>query len=489
MTSNKSYISIVKSTGILGGVQFFTILVSIIKNKFVAILLGPEGVGLIGVLSSTTELVKNLITLGIPQSAIRNIAELHTQNNIQAISKSAKTVKSIISFLGLVGLLLTIIIAPVLSYLSFGNLEYTSSFILLSITVLLTAVVAGQNVILQGTRKYVYLAKSALFGSLCGLILSIPLYYAFGITGIVPSLIISSVVLYLLSSYYIRKVKTVEVSLNVKEVIKDAKSMLPLGLSMLVSSYITILASYIIRAYLSWTGGLNEVGLFQAGFAIVEVYFGMIFTAMSTDYYPRLSGVANDDSKIVEEANSQIEIAYLMLVPLLIAFVLCSSLGVQLLYSDDFLVIEDYLAWASIGIYFKVFSFSLGYILFAKQKSKLFITTAIVFNTFFLLNNIVSYNCWGITGLGISYATNFIFHLIVLFFMMRKLVAYKLTGNILKIVFVSAILFVASLLIFFYLDFGILYLVLGSFVFLLSLVYSVRELDKRTSILKRLIRK
>ena len=166
MASNKSYISIVKSTGILGGVQLFTILVSIIKNKFVAILLGPEGIGLIGVLSSTTELVKNLITLGLPQSAIRNIAELHSQNNIQAISKSAKIVKSVISFLGLVGLLLTIIIAPVLSYLSFGNLEYTSSFILLSITVLLTAIVAGQNVILQGTRRYVYLAKSALFGSL-----------------------------------------------------------------------------------------------------------------------------------------------------------------------------------------------------------------------------------------------------------------------------------------------------------------------------------
>ena len=90
MASNKSYISIVKSTGILGGVQLFTILVSIIKNKFVAILLGPEGIGLIGVLSSTTELVKNLITLGLPQSAIRNIAELHSQNNIQAISKSAK---------------------------------------------------------------------------------------------------------------------------------------------------------------------------------------------------------------------------------------------------------------------------------------------------------------------------------------------------------------------------------------------------------------
>lgn len=489
MTSNKSYISIVKSTGILGGVQFFTILVSIIKNKFVAILLGPEGVGLIGVLSSTIELVKNLVTLGLPQSAIRNIAELHTQNNTLAISRSAKTVKSIISFLGLVGGLLTIIIAPILSYLSFGNIEYTSSFILLSITVLLTAVVAGQNVILQGTRRYVYLAKSAFFGSLCGLILSIPLYYAFGINGIVPSLIISSVVLFLLSSYYIRKVETVKVNLNLKEVVRDAKTMLPLGLSMLVSSYITILASYIIRAYLSWAGGLNEVGLFQAGFAIVEVYFGMVFTAMSTDYYPRLSGVANDDAKVVEEANSQIEIAYLMLLPLLILFVLCSSLGVQLLYSNDFLAIENYLAWASIGIFFKVFSFSLGYILFAKQKSKLFMTTAIVLNAFFLLNNIISYNCWGITGLGISYATNFAFHLVVLFFMMRRLVAYKLTNKILKIIATSATLLVASLLIFFYLEFGILYLILGSFVFFLSLIYSIKELDKRTGILKRLKRK
>ena len=42
------YRTIVKATGLFGGTQVFTILCSIIKTKLVAIWLGAEGVGIIG---------------------------------------------------------------------------------------------------------------------------------------------------------------------------------------------------------------------------------------------------------------------------------------------------------------------------------------------------------------------------------------------------------------------------------------------------------
>lgn len=57
-TSNTSYKSIFKATSLFGGVQVFKILVNIIKQKLLAILIGPEGVGILGLFTSATQLYK-----------------------------------------------------------------------------------------------------------------------------------------------------------------------------------------------------------------------------------------------------------------------------------------------------------------------------------------------------------------------------------------------------------------------------------------------
>ena len=41
-----SYRHVLKYTGVFGGVQGFNILMSLVRNKFVAMLLGPSGMGL-----------------------------------------------------------------------------------------------------------------------------------------------------------------------------------------------------------------------------------------------------------------------------------------------------------------------------------------------------------------------------------------------------------------------------------------------------------
>ena len=43
--ADTSYEQALKSTGIVGGAQFLTILITVVKTKIVALLLGPAGVG------------------------------------------------------------------------------------------------------------------------------------------------------------------------------------------------------------------------------------------------------------------------------------------------------------------------------------------------------------------------------------------------------------------------------------------------------------
>ena len=69
------YRTIVKATGLFGGTQVFTILCSIIKTKLVAVWLGAEGVGIIGLYNNTVEMISSLTRLGIGTSSVRDLSK------------------------------------------------------------------------------------------------------------------------------------------------------------------------------------------------------------------------------------------------------------------------------------------------------------------------------------------------------------------------------------------------------------------------------
>jgi O-antigen/teichoic acid export membrane protein len=75
MSEDKSsYRQIMKATSIFGGVQVFQILIGIIRSKFIAVLLGPAGMGLAGLLQAGTSMISGLTNFGLSTSAIKNIS-------------------------------------------------------------------------------------------------------------------------------------------------------------------------------------------------------------------------------------------------------------------------------------------------------------------------------------------------------------------------------------------------------------------------------
>jgi O-antigen/teichoic acid export membrane protein len=83
------------------------------------------------------------------------------------------------------GAVVTFILSPWLSHLTFGNKEYTAAFMWLSVTLLFNQLTSGQDVLLQGMRKLNTWPKPICW-SFVGLVISAPLYYYYRIDGIVP---------------------------------------------------------------------------------------------------------------------------------------------------------------------------------------------------------------------------------------------------------------------------------------------------------------
>jgi O-antigen/teichoic acid export membrane protein len=409
MTEQRSsYRQIFKATSLFGGVQVFQILIGIVRVKFVAVLLGTAGVGIMGLLNAPLDLIMSITGLGIAFSAVRDISAAGSEEDPSILARAITILRRWAWITGLLGAVVTMSLAPLLSEWSFDNREYTWAFIWISITLLLGSISHAQTSVLQGTRRLKDLAKASVIGSALGLVTSIPLYYWFGIKGIVPAMIISAVTALFLSWYFVRKVKIEPVEMSYRETITEGLGMVRLGVSMTIAGLIASLSRYILNAYISHNGGVEVVGLYNAGWGVVGQYTAVVFAAMATDYFPRLSGIHSDNSKVQELVRQQSETAVLILTPLLSLLIVMMPLVIRVLYTREFLPMLMFTNLTILGIHFKTFSWAMGYIYLAKGHGRLFLTLEIISGAIILGLNLLCYHLYGLNGLGISFIISYV---------------------------------------------------------------------------------
>lgn len=489
--TQSSYRQLMKATSLFGGVQLFQIIISIVRSKFIAILLGPMGMGINSLLYSTLNLVEGITNFGLSTSAVKDVAAAYASGDTKKTGTVVAVMRRLVWITGILGTMVTIALSSWLSELAFGNRDYTTAFIWISITLLLKQISNGQNVVLRGMRKLKLMAQASLTGSLLGLIISVPIYYKWGVDGIVPAIIVSSIVSLIRTWYFSRKVKIEKVHISHKTTFTEGKEMLTMGFMLSLSGLLTVGSDFFLRSYVSNLGGLDQVGLYSAGFAIINTYVGMIFTAMSTDYFPRLSGVAQDNSKARTLINQQAEIAVLIIVPLLLLMIIFIPLIVKILYSDKFLDVIDMMRWAMLGLIFKASSWSVGFIYLAKGDSRIFFIKEILSMIYLVGFSVLFFNLYGLTGLGIGFLCAYIANQTQTLILTYYLYKFTFSKEFLKIFFIKTILAVLVFLIIMLTAkwYGV---VVATVIAMFSLLYSYRELDRRIdlkNILKSIMKK
>lgn len=481
MEHKSSYRQIVKATSLFGGVQFFQIIISIIRSKFVAILLGPAGMGVVGLLTATTGLVAGLTNFGLGTSAVKNISEANATDNHERISTVIAVVRRLVWITGLLGSLVTLVASPWLSQFTFGNKDYTIAFIWISITLLLNQLSTGELVLLQGLRKLQQLAKANVYGSLAGLIISIPLYYKYGVEGIVPVIIITASSTLFFTWLFTRNIDTSTKRITRTTTVLEGKNMLVMGFMISMSGLISLMVAYLIRIFINRTGDVADVGFYSAGFTIINTYVGMVFTAMGTDYYPRLSLVASDNKQCKEHINQQSEIALLILAPILITFLVFLNWAVIILYSNQFLSITHMVYWATLGIFFKALSWAIAFVFLAKGASKLFFWNELVGSLHGFGFSILGYHLGGLTGLGISFLATYILYFIQVFAIAKFKFNFSFNSSLLTIFLIQFSLAVVCFAVVILVKQPYFYLI-GILLIAVSGWYSYKELEKRIGI-------
>lgn len=403
MADTSSYKNIFKTTFLFGFVRVFNIIVKVGLNKVAALVLGPSGIGIIGMFNTTILTVVNFASLGINQSAIRDISEARSQGDSNKCDLSISMVTKVVRVTGLLGTLIMVLGSPLLSKYTFGNYSFTLSYALLGIAVWAQIISNGQMAVLTGMRKLKQLAKCSMISAVIGMAAGIPFYIFFKDNGIVPSLIVSSLAMTLVSYLYIKKIGYKKISMNIHEMWKKSSLMIKMGIALMLQALMLQICNLVVAAYVSNNAGLDILGYYQSGLTIITGYFGIILTSLSTEYYPRLASINNHPVAMNDAVNAQSEMGLMMAFPLVLLFVYLSSFFFKFLYSSDFIAGIQYVDWAVMGTVTIIASNSIGLVLIVKQKTKEMLIVSLILNVLFLAINILFFNLWGLLGLGLGY--------------------------------------------------------------------------------------
>lgn len=487
----KSYQTVMKATTLFGGVQVVHILITIARSKVIALLLGVEGMGIASLFITPLRLITKITNLGLDQSAVREIAGLSEDIKKPDQYRAITILKKLTWITVILGALMILLFSPLLSRWSFQSDGFIFSFIWLALALIFNQLAGSRLAVLQGLRKLEYLAKSNIYGAICGLIVTIPLYYYLGINGILPAIIITAGFLFFFAQYFYQKLGLQLKTISIKEALSEGGSMLSLGITLSISSFIGLLVAYLVQMFISYQSGEIAVGYYSAGIVMLNTYVGLIFKAMSSDYFPRLSAVSNDLSLLSKTVFEQAFVAILIITPIILIFIAFAPLLITLLYSKEFDPTVELVRWGIVGMLFKAVSWSVGYVILAKGDAKLFMKTTIGFNCILLLSNILGYYYGGLEGLGISLLCYFIIHFVAVQLITKMRYNFKMDNDFYSIFIICLLFCTVSFGVTYLQDIYMKYSALTGLIFC-SLFYSYRLLNQKigfATLLKPFIKK
>lgn len=476
-----NYKSIFKATSIFGGVQLFNILITLVRGKTLAILIGTAGMGLNGLFMSGLNLIRTFSSLGIADSAIRDLSKAHASEDRELMAKTTTIFNRWIWITAALGIVLTIAFAPLLSQFSFSNKQHTVSYMLLSLTFIFAALTGGIYAMLRATMQIKYLAQANVFGGIVGLIIALPIFYFYGIAGVVPAIIATAFGNYLVSLAFRNKIRFEKAVLTWSETWVEGKPMVVLGLSLTVISLLTAAVAFVVNGYISKTGSLHDLGLYNAGLAIVDGYVGMVFTAMATDYFPRLSAVIGDEKKWKQLVNEQAELVLIILSVVLVLLISTTPLLIRVLLSKEFLEAKDFIFWSVLSIPLKGLVWVVGYIILAKADNKLFLISEVIANLIVLVFNIIFYKYFGLTGLGISMLAGYLLSITFMLIVLKWKYNFTFTAAVFRLLVIALFALSLCLASIKLLGYPNAYFAEAGIV-ILTILYSIHELNKRMNL-------
>ena len=446
MSQGSSHRQILRSTTIIGGASVINILVGLLRMKVAAVVLGPAGVGLVGLLQQLMSTASTIAGMGMSSAGTRQIAEAAGHEDRATIAAARRALLWATLVLALGGALVLWLFREPLARLVLDDAGKAGLVGWVSAGVALSVAAGSQGAMLNGLRRIRDLARISVLSALVSTLAAVPALHVWGEQAIIVLLLAPPTASFIFGHLYVARLPKEDFP---RASASDLKlqwcALLTLGATLMLSGLITVGGHLAVSTLVQKELGAESLGYFTAAWTLSVAYIGFVLGAMGADYYPRLTAVIHDKKAATRLVNEQTEVALLLAGPVFIAMMGLAPWIIELLYSEAFAPAADVLRWQLLGDILKVISWPLGFILLASGTGKTFILVEALGIGVFVLGVALGLSAFGVTAAGMAFLALYIVYLPLVWWLGGRLVGFRWSHAVRfqAVLVIGAALFVA----------------------------------------------
>jgi PST family polysaccharide transporter len=422
---SSSYRQILRSTSIVGGASVINICLGLLRTKVAAMLLGPAGIGLIGLFNSLVATASGVAGLGLSAVGTRQIAQANaTGEEVRLFNTRRALFWGTVALAALGALVFWGLRGP-LAHRVMNDPSLEGDIGWLAVAVALSVASASQYALLNGMRRIGDLARISVWSGLASTLFGVLALLAWGRSGVLAFVIAGPVTSFVIGAWYVSRLPKSNGRLALRDMFSEWRVMAGLGLAFMVAGLAATVGQLAVRLLVQRDLGVESLGNFQAAWAISMTYIGFVLGAMGTDFYPRLTAIIDDHSAVNVLVNEQIEVALLLAAPVLLVMLGMAPWVIALLYSTQFGEAVVVLQWQILGDVLKIASWPLGFILLASGSGKTYMATEWLAMSVFVGLTLLLLPTMGLAAAGVSFLGMYVVYLVLVFVLAKRRTGFK----------------------------------------------------------------
>lgn len=411
-----------RAVAVVGGGSLAAVAVGIVRTKIAALMIGPIGIGSIGLLTTILTTASSVAAMGLGRAGVREVADAVRQGQ-EPGAIAGRAVLSAAWFLGLCGAILFLLVGGAVGGRVLHAVPGAASLPWLAPGVLFSVLAIGQGAVLGGRRELGVIARAGVVSALVGSIIGLLCLAAGGARGAAGYVVAIPLATALVGAYFLTRHRPVATEPAMPALARHWRSMVHVGPPFMAAGLATLVAQLLVQIIVELRLGGVALGHFQAAWSISTTYLGLLLASLAADFYPRLVSAMPDEGRVDGMFNDQVEVLLMLAGPILLALLAISSWVLRLLYSSDFAAASSMLRWQMLGDVLKLASWPLGFVLLASGAGRRFLLAEAVAMTVFVLAAWALVQSQGLRGVGQAFLLMYLVYLPLSFRLARASVA------------------------------------------------------------------
>ena len=438
--AESSYRQILRSSSIVGGASILNIVIGLLRTKAAALLLGPAGVGLIGLFQNLMATAATASALGFGTAGTRQIAEANGREDAEAIAAARRGLFWGTLAVAVVGAMVFWALREVLAAAILDDAGLSDEVGWLALGVALTVAAGSQSALLTGLRRIGDIARVSVLSALLSTALGVGALLIWGQDALLVFVLATPFASFVLGHVFVARLPRMSMPATpLSKLMGQWRDLVQLGAAFMVAGLAATVGQLAVRTLVQHELDVEALGHFQAAWMISMTYIGFVLTAMGKDYYPRLTAAIHDPATANRMVNEQTEVALLLAAPVFLVMLGLAPWIIDLLYSSRFAEATIVLRWQVLGDVLKVVSWPLGFVILASGDGRTYMLSETLAIAVFVGLTWIGLPVLGIEATGIAFLGMYVVYLPVVYGLARRRTGFRWEGRVLRHLVVLAL--------------------------------------------------